>query len=73
MCIRIATKDLDNLQSVFEVAQRIEAKRAKKAASEASTGDGVDLQCGSAGEPTSSAVTSIDSTDGELVHEVDLR
>ena len=73
MCMCIAQKNMEGLQGVFDVAERIEAKQAKKAASDASTEDGGGLQCGAAGEPTSSAVSSIASAAGESGHEVDLR
>ena len=56
------------------MAERIEATHAKKAASDANTGDGVGLQCGSAGEPTSSAMSSSASTAREwhLVDPIDI-
>ena len=73
MCMCIAQKDMEGLQGVFDVAERIEATQAKKAASDASARDGAGLQCGYAGEPTSYAVSSIASAAGESGHEVDLR
>ena len=64
MCMCIAQNNMEGLQEVFGVAERMKAMQAKKAASDGSTGDRAGLQCGPAGEPASSAVSSTASAAG---------